>query len=386
MFGSRRPNVSRLARKGRTDDLIQTLRYSDWTALGNGEYVDVGTVVRREAVEALAAFDESRVGDAIARYSLQDSDIGVQLAAVRVLQARIEATVASAMARAFAVPGDRYEAVRVALGDALRTAPDLSAEPLARALIGREDGRPLDDREQWLLHELAGSGEDGAEVLVGEFVAGLAHERPAAQERSVDALVALAPHSIPSLIHAMIDQRCMGRAADALGRCRDGRAVEPLIGLLHNGDSTLRAHAARALGELRDPRSAEALLALAQDDDYEVRLAASSALDALGSIGMIVSVATMLRPLLHERGGRVHLDAADPTGAVRMTLEAPLDEQPSHDAPRELTAGPGPARSISIESGRITSVAADRWIRRWIRHAQPAGPSAASQPEAGELA
>lgn len=338
MFGRRQPNVSRLTRKGRIDDLIQALRYRDWTPVHDG-FVDTGTGVRREAVNALADNDEQRVVEAIAEYSLEDADVGVQFAAVRALRSHMGRSVAMSMASAFAAPGDRYDAVRAALADALQTAPELTAAPVARALIERDDARPLDDREQGLLRGMAGSTDEVAELLVETFIAALGHERSACRERSVQAAAALVPHSIPSLIVAMSDERRSGGAADALGGCRDGRAVPPLLELLHDENPMLRQHAARALGDLRDPRSADALFALAQDDSYEVRLAATSALDALGSIGMIVSVASMLRPQLEARGGRVQLDAGAPRGEMRVLLEAPADvESSSRDTPR----GPPP--------------------------------------------
>jgi HEAT repeat protein len=70
------------------------------------------------------------------------------------------------------------------------------------------------------------------------------------------------------------------KAAEALGRIRDPRAVEQLIAALKDEEIGVREAAAKALGEISDPRAVEPLIAALRDK--EVREAAAKALDKLG--------------------------------------------------------------------------------------------------------
>jgi HEAT repeat protein len=54
-------------------------------------------------------------------------------------------------------------------------------------------------------------------------------------------------------------------AAEALGRMRDERVVEPLIGRLHDDDWRVRLKAAWSLGQIGDPRALPHLRRLMKD-------------------------------------------------------------------------------------------------------------------------
>lgn len=70
-------------------------------------------------------------------------------------------------------------------------------------------------------------------------------------------------------------------AAKALGKIRDGRAIEPLIGALGNYEKTVRAAAATALGAIGNTLAVSALKASTKDEEYQVRV---GAIEALGDI------------------------------------------------------------------------------------------------------
>jgi HEAT repeat protein len=70
-------------------------------------------------------------------------------------------------------------------------------------------------------------------------------------------------------------------AAEALGRFKDPRAVEPLIKTLDDVDSRVRESAARSLGDLGDPRALKPLIKTLDDVDKWVRIAAASSLGEL---------------------------------------------------------------------------------------------------------
>jgi hypothetical protein len=330
-----RPNVKKLARKQRFEGLAAALRYHDWAQLTDGSYVDLGIVVRRDAISALAASEDPRAADAISR-ALNDGARAVRLAAVTALRDRREPVVAPALASAYLssdATGD--EATRSAALDALSAIPMSTAAPLVRAVVERHGDRYLNESEHALLGALAGGGEQAEQLTVAALVDALGHGRPTAQERAVQGLVGLGSASVPALIEAMDDEQRRARAAVALGRCGDGRAVEALIGLLADGDPAVRRAAAETLGELRDPRSAEALLAAARDESHETRVAAASALDRLGSAGLLVEIAGMSRqaPMAEptdDWSQRLDPPIAEPTAHWSNGLEPPIAEPTPH--------------------------------------------------------
>ncbi len=73
-----------------------------------------------------------------------------------------------------------------------------------------------------------------------------------------------------------------GNAALALARMDAVSAVDPLIPLLKDKDSRVRAAAASALGRLHEPRAVQPLIAALGDKDADVRRAAAGGLGGIG--------------------------------------------------------------------------------------------------------
>lgn len=73
-----------------------------------------------------------------------------------------------------------------------------------------------------------------------------------------------------------------GRAALMLGKLRDTRALDPLIGALDAPGFQTPVYAAQALGELGDPRAIPALVMMLREGRGKVRDAATEALNRLG--------------------------------------------------------------------------------------------------------
>ncbi|TAJ44300.1 HEAT repeat domain-containing protein [Methanofollis fontis] len=90
-------------------------------------------------------------------------------------------------------------------------------------------------------------------MMLAEFLARLSHERP----------------------------EYRWGAADALGRLRDARAVDPLIAAMDDPDPRVRKKAAWALGQIGDARGQRALLAAFRDPDENVREIAGEAYEIL---------------------------------------------------------------------------------------------------------
>jgi len=71
------------------------------------------------------------------------------------------------------------------------------------------------------------------------------------------------------------DDGVRGRAAWALGKIEDSRAVEALIAALKDEDDGVRESAAWALGDIGDSRAVKALIAALKDEDDGVRRSAA---------------------------------------------------------------------------------------------------------------
>ena len=105
--------------------------------------------------------------------------------------------------------------------------------------------------------------------------------------------------AVELLIEALRDGNPMVRiaAAEALGKIGDKRAVEPLIEALKDENAGVREAAAWALGEIGDKRAVEPLIEALKDEDEWVRLKAAWALRAIAtkSIGNAILVKTKIK-------------------------------------------------------------------------------------------
>ena len=105
---------------------------------------------------------------------------------------------------------------------------------------------------------------------VEPLIACLKDQDQGMQSHAADALGQLGDtRAVEPLISCFKGQNLLARqsSAFALGKLRDARAVEPLIACLTDQDRSMRNCAAIALGELRDARAFEALVACLTDFD-----------------------------------------------------------------------------------------------------------------------
>ena len=126
-----------------------------------------------------------------------------------------------------------------------------------------------------------------------------------------------------------------GRAAAALGRIGDVRAVEGLLARLEDEDGSVRGSAASALGGLGDARAVEGLLARLEDEDWRVRWRAASALGGLGDARAV----ERLLARLEDRYGIVQGQAYT---ALIVILDRNAPQTEVEEVACEPQAVPGP--------------------------------------------
>jgi len=105
------------------------------------------------------------------------------------------------------------------------------------------------------------------------------------REQAMLALSTIGKAAIGSLAEAMNDPKweTRYRAAEALGKIADEKAVQPLINGLRDSRDHVRYMAAKGLHELGDTDAVEPLIILLKDENTYVRLMAVHALSAMGS-------------------------------------------------------------------------------------------------------
>lgn len=86
-----------------------------------------------------------------------------------------------------------------------------------------------------------------------------------------------------------------GRAAYALGKHKDPRAVVPLIAALQDHDEGVRWAAVVALGKIRDRRATEPLFVALKDKDRDVRCAGVVALGKMKDVRAVEALIATLR-------------------------------------------------------------------------------------------
>jgi len=127
------------------------------------------------------------------------------------------------------------------------------------------------------------------------------------------------------LISALKDKNSNVRekAASALGKIGDERAVEPLIQALKDEDSDVRGRAADALGNIGDGRAVEPLIHALKDEHGNVR---NNAADALGNIGDKRAVEPLIQALKDDKNGIWALGEIGDARAVEPLIQALKDE------------------------------------------------------------
>jgi HEAT repeat protein len=336
MLGRRRPNVQKLARRGKAARIVRALHYHDEIVDRAGRVFDLGVDVRRQAAGALAEVDAPDALDALVD-ALEDEAPSVRAAAAEALGARGDDCAVADLAWVAASPLEHDGSLRAAARQALgRLAAPGTAVLFTGALIDRGGG--LDDAREAVEAALSREGDVAVRAVVEQALDYLAcpgDEPYARAERVVDWV---GRRAVPTLIAALGDAHTRAQAAAALGRLHDNSATEPLIELLRDSETDVRAAAARALGAIKDPSAVEALVAVARDPEYEVREAAMTALEGLWSVAVMSGPPERLVPQKDTRGE----DPGDPS------LERTIADLRSLEDRRA-----GPARSLeATESAR----------------------------------
>lgn len=119
---------------------------------------------------------------------------------------------------------------------------------------------------------------------VQPLIEALADFDKSVREQAMLALSAIGKAAIGSLAEAMHEPKweTRYRAAEALGKIADEKAVKPLIAGLRDSRDHVRYMAAKSLHEIGDSDAVEPLIILLKDENVHVRTMAVHALGALG--------------------------------------------------------------------------------------------------------
>lgn len=332
LFRTAKPNVKALARGRDEAALVAAAGYQDIVPTADGGTVDRGVEIRQQAILALGSLGPD-VGTQAVLAAVGDHSDEVRVAAIRVLYARREAeSLAAALAWLPRARGNSRRLAMTALAELRR--PD-SAPALTAALLHVQGEDPVGEDDVRVLTMLLGAdeGSDASDAVVEQLLTALADECDTVAERAEELLALIAPVSIAGVIAELKAGAAPHRAAAALARMKDTRALEPLMEALLHRDARVRAESATALGELRDPAAVEALIHATRDCDHRVRARAGSALDQLGMVALVVGVSTLVRPAI--------LDAMSGVGS-RPALPGP-EQAPDAVNGTRLEQGPGAA-------------------------------------------
>jgi HEAT repeat protein len=241
--------------------------------------------------------------------TLADPDLDVRAAAGLALASLRDP--ASIPALAAIVAGwdhpDLARARRAALHTLIAFRAQEAAVELARALATSHSA-PIDLHERSALLAVAYAEQAGvaAPRVVRALVTLLAHEEHHVAERATSLLMLFPAESHGPLARALRTAAAPDvrrRAAEALGACRQDRAVRALVTALEDPAPAVRAAAARSLGDMRDPATAVALHAAGGDGDEGVREAARAALGKLGAVATATGMAAGLGVLAQRSPG-----------------------------------------------------------------------------------
>lgn len=283
---SGRPNVSRLARRGRVDDLREALRHDD-------------AAVRAEAAAALAEFEgESVAGDLVG--ALRDPALDVRLAAMRSLEtvgihdsAQVGELVECMVARGEGAP----ELTAGALKLLVASVPEQCAEFFADRLLDPAAPPPDEGHRASLdlLLTTDARGPAAREAVVDMLIARLRPDGDEETEARIDTMLEWLGETAPEKVLGALEN---GTATPALllaaGRLGNARAVTPTVQGLSSPDPEMREAAAHAARALNHTRAVPALLTATQDDVQAVRDAASAALDRMGTAAVIAGLAAVV--------------------------------------------------------------------------------------------
>jgi HEAT repeat protein len=218
----------------------------------------VPTTERAKGAPALAEVASPESVESLTE-ALADPDLDVRAAAGLALAGLRDPASIAALA-AIVAAWDHPElarARRAALHTLIAFRAQEAAVELARALATIQSA-PLDLQEHSAMLAVAYAEQAGvaAPRVVRALVALLAHEEQPVAERATSLLMLFPAESHGPLVRALrtaAAPEVRRRAAQALGACRQDRAVAALVTALEDPAPAVRAAAARSLDDMRDP-------------------------------------------------------------------------------------------------------------------------------------
>jgi HEAT repeat protein len=139
-------------------------------------------------------------------------------------------------------------------------------------------------------------GNSSDERTIKPLVDALNDKDDNVKESVVNALVKTGEPAIESLVAVLNDNEssCRTKSAEVLGKIGDKRAIEPLIAVLKDEDNTLRVEAAIALGNIGKP-AIESLIAELNNQDSDKRVQAAEVLGKIGDESAIEPLIASLK-------------------------------------------------------------------------------------------
>ena len=330
-----RPNVSRMARRGRVDDLRAALRHDEPT-------------VRAEAAAALAGFDGATVAGDLAA-ALGDPDPAVRLATIRSLEStglhdpsQVERLMRSVVERGPAAANLAAGALNLLVA----SVPEQNAEYLADRLLDPSAPSPDEGHRASLdlLLTTDARGPAARDAVVDLLLARLQDDDPETQAR-VDTLLGwVGEGATEKILGALENGAASPTLIRAAGRCGDARAIGPVVRALEDPDAEMREAAAHSARALNHTRAVPALLGATQDDVQAVRDAATAALDRMGTAAVIAGLAAVVDAQAAQLAGGADGPAAPEvlrTKVAQALEEAPAASQASQEkSPQERSEAP----------------------------------------------
>jgi HEAT repeat protein len=286
--GTRKPNIKQLTRKGDVAGLVEA---ADPVSVPDPS-------ARAEAILALGELGHDSGQEAL-EAGLRDPDDGVRSAAVNVLHARHDGIALAEALRS--LPDEGGESRELAILAIVDLGRSVSPSAVADALVGREDDELVGEQDARLFTELVVRGDqDAQDAAIELLIEALGDERGIVVDRAAELLVRLAPTSIDALVAELRTGPAAADAAYVLGRIGDPETVDAMVEALRHEDPRVRSECTAALSEFEPHSAVKPLLRATRDPDHGVRVQAAIALDRMGTSAVIVGVAALLEPMIHD--------------------------------------------------------------------------------------